>query len=205
MTELVIDVPKKCSIDGCDLKYKCRGFCSKHYQRWRKWGDPLFVMTHPDQSERFWAKVEKRGPDECWIWTGGKRNGYGFFNVPPTTIGAHRFAYTEVKGEIPEGMVVDHRCRVKLCVNPDHLQVVTVALNGQNVSGLNARNKSGVRNVWWCNTWKRWTGQVTFMGIKHSIGHHVTKESAAEAALTLRNELYTNNLKDREERAEWSS
>lgn len=197
MTDFTIDTPgNECSVEGCTQRHHCKGYCNRHYRRWKKYGDPHYTIPRPTESERFWSKVDKSG--ECWIWTGGKRNGYGFFNVRPTTIGAHRFAYIEANGPVPEGLVIDHRCRVKLCVNPKHLQAVTIALNGQNVSGPDSNNRSGVRNVWWCKTWKRWTGQVAFMGTKHSIGHHTTKEAAAEAALSLRNELYVNNLKDRE-------
>ena len=78
---------------------------------------------------RFWAKVDKS--DDCWIWRGATlRNGYGYFAVVATRVGqrnqlAHRFAYESEVGPIPEGLVLDHLCRNKACVNPAHLEAVT--------------------------------------------------------------------------------
>lgn len=74
-------------------------------------------------SERFWMKVEKT--ETCWQWIGGKSHGYGCFNDGDSTKGAHRVAWQLTRGAIPAGMVLDHLCRNTLCVNPDHLEVVT--------------------------------------------------------------------------------
>lgn len=148
--------------------------------------------------DRFWSKVDVRSKDECWLWTAAMRGKYGLFNVPPTTIGAHRYAYQAAKGPIPDGHVVDHVCRQPRCVNPFHLQAVTPRQNNENHTGPTRASSSGVRGVWWCKTWKRWTGQVSVNGVKHSIGHHATIESAAEAIKELRNSLHVNNLLDRE-------
>lgn len=75
--------------------------------------------------ERFWAKVQKT--DDCWLWTGGQTlDGYGSFaalNDARTT--AHRYAYETAVAPIPEGFHIDHLCRRRACVNPDHLQAVT--------------------------------------------------------------------------------
>lgn len=85
--------------------------------------------------ERFEAKVEKTGT--CWLWTAylsGK--GYGMFWVDGTNVGAHRWAYKHFVGPIPDGREVDHLCRVRHCVNPDHLEAVTSVVN--NVRRLDA-------------------------------------------------------------------
>lgn len=76
-------------------------------------------------AERFWRKVAIRGADECWEWTATRGNGgYGSFRNGKQ-LGAHRTAYTLVKGPIPEGLEIDHLCRNRICVNPAHLEAVT--------------------------------------------------------------------------------
>ena len=78
---------------------------------------------------RFWQRVVKRGSDECWLWTGAKTmDGYGQFNRRSY---AHRVSYEMHKGPIPEGLVIDHLCRNKKCVNPAHLEAVTNTVNLQ--------------------------------------------------------------------------
>lgn len=74
--------------------------------------------------ERFWDKVEKG--NSCWLWIGKRMpNGYARFKVGGCGIYAHRFAYELLVGPIPEGLQIDHLCRVRHCVNPRHLEPVT--------------------------------------------------------------------------------
>jgi hypothetical protein len=94
--------------------------------------------------ERFWEKVNKRGPDECWPWTAAVgKHGYGVLGVGPhKTTTAPRFAYELLVGPIPKGLTIDHLCRNRLCVNPNHLEVVTRGenvLRGESVPAQNAR------------------------------------------------------------------
>jgi hypothetical protein len=79
--------------------------------------------------DRFWMKVRKT--NTCWLWTGSKnKGGYGTFKVSTDeTDYAHRVVYELLVGEIPAGMTIDHRCRVRLCVNPNHLMLATVGEN----------------------------------------------------------------------------
>lgn len=88
--------------------------------------------------DRFWAKVEKG--DGCWLWTGNVAGGgYGRFypgKPGPVSIAAHRFAYEVEVGPIPDGLVLDHTCRVRLCVNPAHLDAVTQRENVIRSEGL---------------------------------------------------------------------
>lgn len=85
-------------------------------------------MTRP-AAERFWSKVAK-SPD-CWLWTAGlDSKGYGQFRVnTERKVVAHRFAYELLVGPVPEGLQLDHLCRVRRCVNPAHLEPVTSRVN----------------------------------------------------------------------------
>ena len=83
--------------------------------------------------ERFWEKVDKT-VGGCWLWTGGKSvQGYGqvgrVIAGKPTKLPAHRQAFEYLCGPIPEGKVLDHLCRTKICVNPDHLEPVSTEIN----------------------------------------------------------------------------
>jgi hypothetical protein len=68
---------------------------------------------------------------ECWIWQLKihTKTGYGMVRVGGKDYSAHRWYYEQARGSIPDGMWIDHLCRVKECVNPDHLEVVTPQRN----------------------------------------------------------------------------
>ena len=185
---------KQCSVQGCSRKYRCKGYCNRHYRRVLQYGEPTPPHLEKTAEQRFWEKVNVGDPSECWPWQAAMRGDYGFFNLENTTIGAHKFSYILSHGEVPSGLVVDHKCRNPRCVNPSHLQAVTLSENAQNVAKPWASNNSGYRNVWWCKTWNRWTGQVTVMGKKHSIGYHRDIGDADKAARALRSDLFKNNL-----------
>ncbi|MGW1678508.1 HNH endonuclease signature motif containing protein [Saccharopolyspora shandongensis] len=85
-------------------------------------------MLDPGIAERFWEKVAQVG--DCWQWTAARTGGYGVFNIGAgVTRRAHRLAYEEMIGEIPEGLDLDHLCRNRACVNPNHLEPVTRRVN----------------------------------------------------------------------------
>ncbi len=122
-----------CSICGEPLK--ARGWCLKHYRRWQRHGNPgtrLRIRHAGTVEDRWWARVDKNGPGGCWIWTGALYwTGYGQF---PESIGktatAHCWGYQRFVGPIPDGLELDHLCRVRACVRFDHLEPVT---HGDNV------------------------------------------------------------------------
>lgn len=161
-----------CAIPDCQKRVMGRGWCSMHYARWRKYGDPLYetrryaaqgsvcsvdgcerkphqdgmcymhvrrLANHGETTDppvrKFWAQVDKDGPlpDErpdlgpCWVWTGcvHKATGYGLFGARVGSRLVHRIAYQYVVGPIPKGLHLDHLCRRRLCLRPDHLEPVT--------------------------------------------------------------------------------
>jgi hypothetical protein len=79
-----------------------------------------------DMQARFWAKVDPSG--DCWEWIGARKpTGYGSFWISPSRSNeiSHRVAYQMLVGPIPDGLELDHLCRNRCCVNPDHLEPVT--------------------------------------------------------------------------------
>lgn len=139
----------KCSICG-KTPVSARGWCRGHYRRWRLYGDPLGVPG-PTPEERFWPKVDKNGPvpvarpdlGPCWLWTAcTERFGYGNFSVDGRLRPAHRWAWENAHGPVPDGLEMDHLCKVPACVNPGHLEPVTHRENmmrSEAVSAIAAR------------------------------------------------------------------
>lgn len=107
---------------------------------------PRGVYEHAPLADRFWSKVDRRSTDECWAWLGSKTDrGYGllgfFVDGARTTQRAHRVSYELNVGPIPEGLTIDHLCRNTSCVNPAHLEAVTMReniLRGTSFSAVNA-------------------------------------------------------------------
>jgi hypothetical protein len=99
----------------------------------------------PGLPERFCAKtsVEDAGHETpCVVWTGAKqRDGYGTFQMDGKSSLAHRVSYEALVGQVPTGLELDHLCRVRACVRPDHLEPVTTRVNvlrGEGPTAVNA-------------------------------------------------------------------
>lgn len=91
--------------------------------------------------ERFLSKIHIN--DSCWEWTARKnRNGYGGFDIPNKTVLAHRFIFEYYHGTICPDLTIDHLCRNRGCVNPTHLEQVSIKVNtmrGTSFSAVNSR------------------------------------------------------------------
>ncbi len=129
-----------CSVDGCDGELEARGLCQLHYGRWRKTGS-IADPQRPSAQDRFWAKVDKGSMRECWQWLGSHgQAGHGTFWDGSKPEAAHRYAYRILIGPIPEGMTIDHLCRNPACVNPAHMECVTLVENILRSTGVSAIN-----------------------------------------------------------------
>lgn len=91
-------------------------------------------------NERFWSKVFVWHHIHCWAWMGcTDPAGYGRFSVGNKSRLAHRIAYEDLVGPIPDGLVIDHRCYNPSCCNPFHMEVVTRAENTRRARFQNTR------------------------------------------------------------------
>ena len=118
-------------------------------------------------------------------WTGA---GYGQFRVGRRKFYAHRYAWEQTNGPIPAGMVIDHTCHERSCVNLEHLRSVTRQQNQWNRSGAQANSATGLRGV--VKRYGRYAAQVQCGGIKHNLGVYDTPEEASAVASAKRTELF---------------
>lgn len=97
--------------------------------------------------QAFFEKVDKTG--QCWVWIGTLTSkGYGRFHIHSKRYRAHRWSYERFVGPLEEGMTIDHLCKRKSCVNPEHLEQVT---NSVNIQRYHADNSLIWQSIDWEN------------------------------------------------------
>ncbi|KKK60652.1 hypothetical protein LCGC14_3022220 [marine sediment metagenome] len=107
----------------------------------------LGKKPYASDEQRFWHYAKRGAKTDCWPWTGHRhsRDSYGRFRVANGPykrrwVQAHRFSYELAYGPIPSHLVPDHLCRNRPCVNPGHIELVSVRENILRGDGLAARH-----------------------------------------------------------------
>jgi hypothetical protein len=116
-----------CADSSCDRRAAAKGFCIKHYHRWRRHGDSSIARPMCGRGtsiEDRLALVTDRsgGPDSCWPFTRApSTSGYGYLQVDGVVKGVHVWAWESANGPLDEGLIVRHSCDNPPCANPAHL------------------------------------------------------------------------------------
>lgn len=159
LREITDDAPATCTVEVCDEPHYGKGFCRRHWARFKKHGDPSIVLPRgrprlgppkpkrrkPTLAERL-GNYEKHGA--CHLWLGYvDANGYGRIGGAAESVLAHRVSYEFHVGPIPDGWTLDHLChsedstcpgglcRHRRCINPEHLEALTMEDHGHRTSG----------------------------------------------------------------------
>lgn len=147
---------------------------------------------------RFWEKVDRREPEECWPWLGSV-SGPGYGNLRREARKndyAHRVSYELNIGLIPPGLVIDHACMNRICVNPSHLRLATLKQNNENLPGARSTSRSGIRGVHQ-HANGRWYAYVIHDGKRINLGGFSSADDAEAVVTEKRKELFTHNTLDR--------
>ena len=136
---------------------------------------------HEDCEDRFWAKVDKRGPNDCWEWTSAALpRGYGLLTLNGSNSYAHRLSWEINHGRpIPDGMLICHHCDNPACCNPAHLFLGTPADNTHDMvaKGRGRRGKHKLTDEEVLEIRARWRDPVTLreLGDRYGVSHETIR------------------------------
>lgn len=146
-----------------------------------------------DPIKRFWIKVKKT--TTCWEWQGCKRKGYGLFRLNKKMVSTHRISYNLIDPSFPikfkKGFELDHLCRNKICVRPDHLELVSRRENiirGE-LSTLRNNKSSKFPGVRWHDRKNKWDARIFQDGKSYFLGYFNSEKEASKSYENKRKEL----------------
>lgn len=182
-----------CEFAHCKNPPKARGLCGGHYRQ-AQLGKELSELRpgrNAPLEDRlaYWSMpLVETG---CVVWLGTlTESGHSKIGVGYDQKRAHRVAWELVNGPIPDGLMIDHRCGVRPCINVDHLRLATPAQNSAHLTVMDSRNTSGHRNVFWDKSRGKWMVLIGFDGRYRNFGRFSDKADAIRVANEKREELY---------------
>jgi len=175
---------RTCTYEDCTNVHRAKGYCTKHYFRWRKHGDPSIVKT----TAHVWPdEIHQDG--DCMIWAHNiDSHGYGRVTINSKQRLAHRYAWEQASGQSSKGLLVDHACHNRTCVNPRHLRVATKQQNNSNRRGATKESTTGVRNVY--PSRNKFCVMIRKDGVLKTYGTYSTIEEASQVAEETRAKLF---------------
>lgn len=182
----------ECKHDGCVRDAYRVGYCNAHYLRDRRGKDMDAAVRGPLRSalDRFVDYIDY-ADSGCWEWTSWTNGvGYGKFYVSKdeTKAYAHRWVHEQVVGPIPKGLTIDHLCRNVGCVNPDHLEVVSQAVNTARSTGP-AKRAARLAAITHCPRGHEYTPENTYRWAGRDFKGRTCKACARDRASVNRAKL----------------
>ena len=169
-----------CKEDGCENNVRARGWCPKHYQCWRKYGDPLFTKHHGysgDPLYRVWKHMKGR----CYNKNDVRYKNYGGRGIEVCNEWMNLESFIEWASPLwRKGLQID-RCDNDGDYCPENCRFVTPKENMHNQRLLRSTNTSGYRGVSYFKRDKKWKAQITIDNKEKHIGYFNTPEEAAIA------------------------